>query len=450
MKIREYLKQDPSWATFIGAVFAAGISLPLSRFFVVVCLILTLRRQAPASRAKFRLTPPCVGWLVYLILAVVITGILAVVNTDELLAPQKGLVKTTKLFWYFLLPLAVVQVDSPTRMTTTLKALVAGCFVTSLYVIVVNPMSAWLQITMPTSAQIAAGALSTSQHNLLSATNALGMTDSINTWIDNGYRAQTYLASIVKLGTMQDAQRLMVALPAALCLCLEAFRTRSSRHRRLLSLVALVFTFVGLTMTFKRGPLMFSVLISFGILIRVIGAKALAALTVVFLIAVSLPAARMRFSELPQELSEKRGGRMTMWAQIVPKLHEEHPWGIGFRALTNEKMRQIAPRVEQRQNHVHSTPLQAFVDFGWLGVAAYAFWMIAALATAIASLRKSTSSSITRFAPLAMLSTLILYGLIEYNLADAEVILLYSLAMAATSYIHVSPPLTEKDASTPC
>ena len=126
---------------------------------------------------------------------------------------------------------------------------------------------------------------------------------------------------------------------------------------------------------------------------------------------------------------------MTMWTQIVPNLHEEHPWGIGFRALTNEKMRQISRRVEQRQNHVHSTPLQAFVDFGWLGAAAYTVWMIAALATAFVSLRKSSSASVVRFVPLAMLSTLILYGLIEYNLADAEVVLLYALAMALASFV---------------
>ncbi len=430
MKIQDYLKQDLSWAAFIGAVFAAGISLPLSRFFVVVCLVLTLRRPAPECRPKFRLTPPCLGWILYLTLALVVTGIMAAVNTDELLVPKKGLAKITKLLWYVLLPLGVIHLRSQERITTTLKALVLGCSVTGLYVIGINPISAWIQITMPTSAQIASNTLSSVQQNLLAFTNTLGITDSINTWIYKGYRAQTYLASIIKLGTMQDAQRLMVALPAALCLCLDAFRTPTSRQRRLLSIAALALTFVGLTMTFKRGPLMFSVLVSFGILIRVIGIKALAALSVVFLLAASFPAARMRFSDLPQELSGKKGGRMTMWTQIVPKLHEEHPWGIGFRALTNEKMRQIAPRVEQRQNHVHSTPLQSFVDFGWPGVAAYAFWMIAALTTAIASLRKSNASSVLRFAPLAMLATLILYGLIEYNLADADVVLLYSLMMA--------------------
>ena len=63
--------------------------------------------------------------------------------------------------------------------------------------------------------------------------------------------------------------------------------------------------------------------------------------------------------------------------------------------------------------------------------------MITALTTALVSLRKSTSTSVIRFVPLAMLSTLILYGLIEYNLADAEVVLLYALAMALGSYVSV-------------
>ena len=44
-----------------------------------------------------------------------------------------------------------------------------------------------------------------------------------------------------------------------------------------------------------------------------------------------------------------------------------------------------------------------------------------------------------RFAPLAMLSALMLYGLMEYNLADADVVLLYSLAMAMASFIYTNP-----------
>ncbi len=435
MKIPETFKQDPSWAAFIGAIFATGFSMPVSRFLLVVCLVLTLLRKAPERRPCFRLTPPCIGWLTYLVLAVVVTGILAAVNADELLVPQKGIAKTTKLLWYCLLPLAVVQIDSQERMLTTLKALVLGCAVTGLFVIFINPIAAWVQVSMPTNRQAAAGNLSTAQHQLLSFTQALGLTDQIKKWIYKGYRAKTYLASLIKLGTMQDAQRLMVALPAALCLCIDAFKTHANRRSRILSTIVLTITFIGLTMTFKRGPLMFGVLVSFGILLRIIGAKAIAALAVVILIAVAHPATRMRFSELPQEFSASKGGRMTMWTQIVPKLHEEHPWGIGFRALTNEKMRQHAPRVEQRQNHVHSTPLQSFVDFGWLGAAAYAFWMITALATALVSLRKSTSTSVVRFVPLAMLSSLILYGFIEYNLADAEVVLLYALSMALASFV---------------
>ncbi len=426
---------------FLGAVFAIGFSMPLSRLLLVVCLVLTLLRKAPEHRPRFRLTPPCIGWLIYLGLAIVVTGILAAVNTDALLVPQKGLAKTTKLLWYFLLPLAVVQIHSQERRQTTLKALVLGCAVTGLSVIFINPLAAWAQVAMPTDAQIVADTLSTAQHHLLSFTHSLGLTDSINKWIYKDYRAQTYLTSIVKLGTMQDAQRLMVALPAALCLCFDAFKTHACKRSRILSTIILAITLVGLTMTFKRGPLMFGVLVSFGILLRISGAKALAALAVVILIAAAHPATRMRFSELPQEFSTSKGGRMTMWTQIVPKLHDEHPWGIGFRALTNEKMRQISRRVEQRQNHVHSTPFQSFVDFGWLGAAAYAFWMIAALATALISLRKSSSTSVVRLAPLAMLSALILYGFIEYNLADAEVVLLYALAMAMASF-PITPPKT--------
>ena len=127
-----------------------------------------------------------------------------------------------------------------------------------------------------------------------------------------------------------------------------------------------------------------------------------------------------------------------MWTRIVPAVHEEHPYGIGFRALTNEKMRQHGKNAERRQNHVHSTPLQSFVDFGWLGVAVYLFWMGTALAAAIKSLLvtrlNGESRRAVRYVPLAMLAALILYGLIEYNLADAEIVILYSLAMGMSTF----------------
>ena len=439
MKLPQSIKNDPSWAAFLLAVLAVGFSMPLSRFFTVVCLVLTLLHRSAVQRKRFQLTAPIVGWLTYLTLAIIVSTIMAVRTPDTLLVPRKGLGKIFKLAWYFLIPLGVAQINTRERLTTTLKTLVLGCAVTGLYVVLINPIAAWIQITLPTEAQIARNNLTAAQHLLLNFTNSIGLTHALNKWITSGYRAASYQASLFKLGTMGDAQRLMVALPTALCLSLEALRVHADRRYKLLSVITAIVVLLGLILTFKRGPLIFGLLVSFAILFRTIGFKALAIGAIVMLLAAAHPGVRMRFTQLPGEFSADKGGRWTMWTKIVPKLHEEHPWGIGFRSLTPEKMRQLAPRVEQRQNHVHSTPLQALVDFGWAGVIVYAGWMLAAIITALNSLRKSNSPSILRFAPLAMLCALILYGLMEYNLADADVVLLYSLAMAMASFIYTAP-----------
>ena len=130
-----------------------------------------------------------------------------------------------------------------------------------------------------------------------------------------------------------------------------------------------------------------------------------------------------------------------MWTIIVPTLHEEHPLGIGFRALSYNKMRSIDNHVEQNQNHVHSVPLQLFVEFGYLGVAAWALWMLLGFRNtaklACLSRRPSKDCSLPETlafaAPLAMLSALVLYGMVEYNLADSEIVLLYGIAMGLTN-----------------
>ena len=444
MKISETIKSDPSWIAFLAAVFAMGLSLPLSRLFVVVSLILFFCRKKEL-RNSFRLTPPAIGWVSYLIVAFVVTSILALVNTDPLIIPHKGLGKIEKLLWYIVIPLAAAQVDTREKLTLTLKSLVCGCSIIGLFVIVINPILAWVQATMPTDGQVTAGTLSSAQATLLGVTNALGTTDSLNKWIADGYRAENFRAALFKLGTMQDAQRLMVALPAALCLCLDAYRHATTRRTRQFWTATLAIVFAGLFLTFKRGPLMFGVLVSFAILLRHIGVKAFVALLIVCALAAAHPAARHRFLQLPQEFSMKKAnGRILMWTIIAPELHKQHPWGIGFRSLTNEKMCKIAKRVERRQNHLHSSPIQSWVDFGWLGLCVYLFWMGTALSSAVFSLKKTAHSSglesTVFLAPLAMLSALVLYSLMEYNLADAEVVLLYALTMGLATF-HTLPQL---------
>lgn len=128
-----------------------------------------------------------------------------------------------------------------------------------------------------------------------------------------------------------------------------------------------------------------------------------------------------------------------MWTEIVPVLHEEYPYGIGFRALTDKKMESIDGRVEPNRTHVHSTPLQAFVDFSYLGVVAWLFWMVVSLLAARLTVKISKDNEVSMVAPIF---ALILFGLVEYNLADAAIVLLYSITMGLASpyYINAGKP----------
>ena len=433
-KIKSFVKEDPSWAAFLGSVFAAGFTLPLTRLLLVVSLVLSAF-HSKTKRSPFRRNLPTLGWILYFIVALIVTAIMAMTNTDPLIVPDKGLGKITKLLWYIAIPLTIVQVNSTERFRLVLKVFVCGCLVTAFFVTFLNPLFALLQVNWPHDLTAPANE---TQRQLVEWSNRLGITESIRKWVYSGYRAPDYMASMLKLGTMQDSQRLMVALPAALCLCIDARGARMPRRERVLGVIFLVMLFCGLMLTFKRGPIMCAIFVCAAIILSYMGAKGLIALALCCTIFAVHPAVRLRFAQLPEEFSQKKGGRALMWTQIVPAVHEEHPYGIGFRALTNEKMRQHGKNVEQRQNHVHSTPLQSFVDFGWIGVAVYLFWMGAALAAAIKSLIatriKGVSQPAVRYVPIAMLTALMLYGMIEYNLADAEIVILYSLAMGMASF----------------
>ena len=128
-----------------------------------------------------------------------------------------------------------------------------------------------------------------------------------------------------------------------------------------------------------------------------------------------------------------------MWRVIVPELRREKPHGIGFRALTYQKMVEIdrrvsggEVRVEVGRTHVHSTPLEALVDFGPPGLAVLAAWFLAALVFAFRAARSGASGPAALAAP-AFLSALMLYSLVEYNLADSEIVLLYALGFGLAS-----------------
>jgi len=430
---------------FLCAVFFAGFTMPVARAFFVLSLVSVFWTKRGGRGVRDILTPPVWGWLAYLAVALVVSIIAASADPDPLLKPGRGLQKIGKLLWYAAIPLGAYHINTPERVKTALKTLVLGCLVTAFAVVFYNTAAAWFQMNVP-HPKIPDSDLTTTQLWLRGILDLFGGDPyyGIFKWINKTYRATTFAAALAKLGTMEDSQRLMVALPAAVWLALEKYKifnhekhekhesnaalkvSRFSHFSRLKNIRCFAipaFIFIALALTCKRGPFLIGVAVSFIPLIRRAGWKTLFVPLAAVLLVALVPAARERFARLPEEFDASKGGRVTMWVKVLPELRREHPRGIGFRALTNEKMRQIAPEVEERQNHLHSVPLQSLADFGWAGLAAWAAWMALALRAAWRGAHPATG---------AMLAALAAYGLIEYNIADSEVVLLYAIVMAAS------------------
>ena len=335
---------------------------------------------------------------------------------DPYIEPARGFRKLPKLLWYVAILVTAVQVRDTGRFRTALRALLAGGAMLALFVILVHPPLAWLQV------------------HCHAGPAWFGKWMSNPLWKPWGGRPPNFQLAFSTLGTMHDAQRLMVALIASVCAIVAAKDSGSPKSWIVSAIIAL-----GLVMTCKRGPLLVGIFISGVVLAsRVRWWKILALAALVVLAAFIQPQSRARLLDLPNEFSTnrhllvKRGGRMLMWTRIVPALHAEYPRGIGFRSLTAIKMHNVDWHVERNRTHVHSVPLQAGVDFGWAGPAAWLFWMLLAFRAAVKLRRDASAAGLMpaeASIPLATLSALVIFGLVEYNIADAAVVPLYSFAM---------------------
>ncbi len=433
-KAWEWVRKDPSWALFILFVFSSMVSLPLARTSMLLSLIFSLADRD--IRRRFRLTPPGFGWLTYFLLAVIVSGAMAIANTDwgvahglmpavdPYIEPARGFRKLTKLLWYLAIPLTAVQVRDTKRFRAVIRAWLTGGLVLALVFILLHPPLAWLQLHCH-------GGPAWVEHALANKAFAR--------W---GGRPPNIQLAFSALGTMHDAQRLMIALIASVCVLCARERPRPRLGWLLVGLLAL-----GLIMTCKRGPFAVGILVSAVLLARhVHWWKVLALVSLVIIAAFAIPQSRARLLDLPNEFSldkhliAKRGGRMLMWTHIVPVLHAEYPRGLGFRSLTAIKMHNAEWHVEKNRTHVHSVPLQAFVDLGWAGLAVWFLWMSLAFRAAIRLRRKGPAAGLSSeeaLLPFAALTALVLFAFVEYNLADASVVPLYSLAMGLACF----PPL---------
>lgn len=394
MTLAPSLRDAPYWA-LVAAAFAMGFSMPTGRGLLALTLVLTLVETA-RGRLRWRMPASAWLWLTFAGLAVIVT-----VNGVN---PDKGVPRLDKLLWFVGLPLAATLVTSWQRLRQALLALTLGLGVLALRVCVANPIAA-------------------------AATEEA---------FKGSRRPVSFGRALIDAGTLIDGQRLMVGLVAVLAIVLStdprlatglrrlwvAYQPEEGPERRcrvpLLPLLAVLMAAAEI-ISLKRGSWLCTLAVVVLMAWRRVPARwLLAGGAVLAAVLLAFGPARARLVGLPAELSTRQGGRLAMWTQVAPPLLAEHPWGIGFRSLTSEMMRARAPHVEPRRDHLHSNIVETAVALGWPGLALYLAWMAVVLADAW----QAGGSPRPLF---WMVLALLLNGLVEYNLADAEIVVIFGL-----------------------
>lgn len=377
--------EQAAYSALVAASFLMGFTMPGARAMLAISLILLIIQKV---RAREKITLPLTFWLglgfFTLTAAVTVWGI----------HPELGVSKLRKFIWYMGLPLAAILATSPTRIIRLLGAYSLGVAVLAVRILIQNPLRA--------REVLASG------------------------------RCPTFTLSLIDVGSMTNGQRLMLAIIVSLGFLLAGYRLS---RRRWLWAPALALQTAALAINFKRGAWLCML-----VLVGLMGASKLkwrwlATMLAACVALLALPPMRTRMADIATEFSADKGGRWLMWHKIAPELIRRYPWGLGYRSLTNEMMRKIDPRVEPHRDHLHSNFLQVLVESGWAGLAIGMLWMGSGLADGWrywrAARDRSPPDTMPSLMLLLMLAGLLLHGVVEYNLGDAELVLVYGLIMGS-------------------
>ena len=367
------------------SVFGSAFSLPLGRAALALSLVLLV---VGAVRRKTPFKGSGVLWLgvAFLCLTVIVTFF--GVN------PKLGVAKLDKLVWFAGVCVAPLVFTQPDRIRVALRAYALGCLI-----VAVSTFGERYVMT----------------RELL----ASGFTDSLSVALAHG-------ASIT------DSQRLMMGALASIAVIFIVKHQRSTL--RTWWWLVLAIEMLALLLTFKRGAWISTAVVSSLMVVALTRWRYIFVPVALVGLLCLTPFVQDRLGKLTTELNIRGGGRMTMWFEITPALIRAHPWGIGYRSLTNEMMRDVAPYVEPNRDHLHSNIAQVLVATGWLGLVLYMLWMLAALHAGWKYFRAARDAvdppdTISALAVLCMLTGLLLNGVVEYNLGDGELVLAYGFLM---------------------
>lgn len=357
----------------LGCAFFLPLTLVGAQLFayasVLGWVVLVARRQAPW---RDLLQPVAIGGLVY--------ATLCVASIWVGIRPEQTLSKIYRLSLVLLIPAVRHAARGDPRLSLRLAAtLVTACALRGVYDLARFPVHVWVRHLAPP--------------------------DFGNMRDPQFYMVGVFLAlALLRLG-LAIAPRKRVGVLLALALCLLGVVLHQKRG----VWVAFALAFVVLTACWRRWS---------WLLLLVVGAG---------LIAV-LPVTRDRLKDLEDIWNPKRGDRALIWKKIAPKLIAAHPYGMGYKSLTNADLKAVHPGVQVKLNHLHNNWLQVTLELGWLGVTAWTLWMLAVL-LAFTRVRHDPDPAARALATgwaVAFLA-LLLNGLVESNFGDNEIFMLMML-----------------------
>lgn len=249
-------------------------------------------------------------------------------------------------------------------------------------------------------------------------------------------------------GNMRDPQFYAVAI---LCSVLAGVDLRWRRFR-LPAWGTTAAAVLGLIFHFKRGAWIATGGVLFGVAALRRKVSILLGMAVMGGLSLLLPAVRDRLLQLKNIRDPRIGGRWSLWTEAAPSMIQDHPLGVGFKQSSQDLLRTYTENIQPHLDHLHNNVLQLMVELGWTGATAWIVFQAALAGVLIAGIRKaSTVQSEGKayaegdilHACLAAFVALQLVGLVEYNVGDSEILILFSwlagMGMAAVQIQAVVP-----------
>lgn len=395
------------------SAFFAMFSLPGGRLLTILAFIFWI-----VMLVRSRSWPgiPGVGWLVFAYTAWITLalwwGPVEQINSSQLYR---------HLFWLNI-PLVFAFLTTTERRVRMIMALAAGATVQSIRTIVDTGRSLVSMIAADVPFRSDLFMEQFVYHRALGGPDVVG--------------------KLIPEGDMQSAQ----ALAAGLFLSIGAYQLAAPKTTgRRWALAASFLIAFAMLLTFKRlaltGVVAAALIFAVGWLFRrapvpVAFAKASLVLSGLFFAAATFWLGAPAGWPEKIEQAAQSGGRICMWTQVTPALVKEYPFGMGYKALTPEKMQSVARHVEKDREHVHSNPLQALIDGGWPGLFLFVWLIIEHFRNHtryIRNLDNDQKDGVTARALALASFTLVLAGFLEYQFGAGQIALLYGLLMGTAA-----------------